>query len=185
MKIEEKNINHNCNFNMDEVPVLFDMPANGTIEQVVANSVSIMITGNEKITCTVVLTHSSSGLKLPRMVIFKRKTLTKGIFPDRVVVKANEKGWMDEDLIRTWISEVFIKRPGGFFHTSSPMLICDSMRAHLTKTVKLLVTPANTVLTIIPSGLNKILQPLDISVNRSFEGKLGKLGKNLTKSYFY
>ena len=49
------------------------------------------------------------------MEIFKRKTLPKGNFPDGVVVKANEKGWMDENLMRAWINEVFIKRPGGFF----------------------------------------------------------------------
>ena len=54
------------------------------------------------------------------------------------------------------------------------MLICDSMRAHLTETVKSLVRRANTVLTVIPGGLTKILQPLDISVNRSFKAKLRK-----------
>ena len=75
------------------------MPANHTIEQVGAKSVPIMTTGNEKTSCTAVLACSSSGLKLPPMVIFKRKTLPKGKFPDGVVVVANEKGWMDEKLI--------------------------------------------------------------------------------------
>ena len=54
MKIEEINVDHNCIFNMDEVPVPFDMPANRTIEQVGANLVPIMTTGNEKTFCTVV-----------------------------------------------------------------------------------------------------------------------------------
>ena len=94
-----------------------------------------------------------------------------------VVVKANTKGWMDEDLMRAWISEAFIKRPGGFFHTSSSMLIYDSMRAHLTETVKSLVRRANTVLMVIPGGLTKILQPRGISVNRSFKDKLRKTWK--------
>ena len=48
MKIEEKNIDRNCIVNMDEVPVPFDMPANRTIEQVGADSVPIMTTGNKK-----------------------------------------------------------------------------------------------------------------------------------------
>ena len=174
MKIAEKNIDRNCIVNMDKVPVPFDMPANRTVKQVDANSVPIITTGNEKTSCTVVLACSSSGLKLPPMVIFKRKTLPKGNFPDWVVVQANEKGWMDEDLMRAWINEVFITRPGGFFLTSSSMLICDSMRAHLTKSVKSLMRWANTVLTVISSGLTKILQPLDISVNRSFKAKLRK-----------
>ena len=171
-KITEKNIHHDNIFNMDEVSIPFDMPANHTIEQVGAKSVPIMTTGNEKTSCTVVLACSSSGLKLPPMVIFKRKTLPKGKFPDGVVVKANEKGWMDEKLMQAWVGEVFIKRPGGFFHTSSSMLICDSMRAHLTEAVKSLLRRANTVLSVIPGGLTKIVQPLDISVNKSFKAKL-------------
>ena len=48
------------------------------------------------------------------------------------------------------------------------------MRAHLIETVKSLVRRANTVLTVIPGGSTKILQPLDISVNRSFKAKLRK-----------
>ena len=48
------------------------------------------------------------------------------------------------------------------------------MCAHLTESVKSLMRRANTVLTIIPGGLSKILQPLDISVNRSFKAKLRK-----------
>ena len=67
---------------MDKEHVPFDMPANRTIKQVVANLIPIMTTKNEKIFCTVVLSCSSSGLKLPLRVIFKRKTLPKGIFPD-------------------------------------------------------------------------------------------------------
>ena len=111
------------------------------------------------------------------MVIFKRKTLPKGKFPNGVAVKANEKGRMNEDLMRASISEVFIKRAGGFFHTSSLMFICGSMCAHLTETVKSLVKLANTILTVILGDLTKILQPLDISVNRSFKAKLRKAWK--------
>ena len=94
---------------MDEVPVPFDMPADRTFALVGADAVPIITTGKKNTTCTVVLSCSSSGLKLLPTVIFKMKTLPKGKFPDGVVVKANEKRWIDEDLMRAWISEVFIK----------------------------------------------------------------------------
>ena len=54
------------------------------------------------------------------------------------------------------------------------MLICDSIRAHLTETVKSLMRRANTVLTVISSGLTNILQSIDNSVHRSFKAKLRK-----------
>ncbi len=46
------------------------------------------------------------------------------------------------------------------------------MRAHLTYTVKTQVKQTNLELAIIPGGLTKELQLLDISVNRSFKVKL-------------
>ena len=46
------------------------------------------------------------------------------------------------------------------------------MRAHLTGPVKTQVKQTNSVLAIIPGGLTKELQPLDIGVNRSFKAKL-------------
>ena len=57
---------------------------------------------------------------------------------------------------RGFNSEVLIKRTGGFFHTPFSMLICNSMDAHLTETVKSIVRRANTVSTVIPDGWTKI-----------------------------
>lgn len=45
----------------------------------------------------------------------------------------------------------------------------------MTAAVKEKFSKRNTVLSIIPGGLTKILQPLDISVNRSFKVKLRKI----------
>ena len=138
MKIEEKNKDHNCIVNMDEVPGPFDMPANRTIEQVGAKSVSIITMGNEKNIMYCCFSMFFKWIKVASNGIFKRKTLPKGNFPDGVVVKANEKRWMDEDLMRHGLMKHLIKDQVGFFHTSSLMLICDSMRANLTKNCKVI-----------------------------------------------
>ena len=55
---------------------------------------------------------------------------------------------------------------------SPSLLICDSMRVHLTAAVKNQVQQMNSELAIIPGGLTKELQPLDIGVNRAFKVKL-------------
>ena len=106
------------------------------------------------------------------MVIFKRKILPKEKCLVSVIIKANPKGWMDKEMMSDWLREVYIKRPDGFFHTSSSLLLYDSMRAHLTDIVKAQVKKTNSDLAIILGGLTKELQLLDISINWSFKVKL-------------
>ncbi|KAK7890945.1 hypothetical protein WMY93_022908 [Mugilogobius chulae] len=62
-----------------------------------------------------------------------------------------------------------VLRPDGFFRSRKALLVMDSMRAHITPQFKAKLKAVNTIPAIIPGGLTKILQPLDISVNRSFK----------------
>lgn len=84
-----------------------------------------------------------------------------------ICTTGNEREKMSE-----WLREVYVKRPDGFFHKSPSLLIYDSMRAHLTEAVKTQVKQTNSELAVIPGGLTKELQPLDIGINRSFKVKL-------------
>ena len=79
---------------------------------------------------------------------------------------------MDEEMMSDWLQEVYMKRPDGFFHKSPSLLIYDSMHAHLTDAVKAKVKKTNSELCVIPGGLTKELQPLDIGINRPFKAKL-------------
>lgn len=45
----------------------------------------------------------------------------------------------------------------------------DSMRAHVTESVKAAIKSRNSIAAVIPGGTTKYLQPLDISVNRAFK----------------
>ncbi|CAM4731030.1 unnamed protein product [Leuciscus chuanchicus] len=154
-KITEKKIRPEHITNMDEVPLTFDIPVNRTVEK----------TGT-------ILACQANGQKLPPMVIFKRKTLPKENFPAGVVIKANPKGWMDEEKMSEWLREIYVKRLGGFFHTAPSPLIYDSMRAHIIDAVKKQVKQTNSELAVIPGGLTKELQPLDIGVNRAFKARM-------------
>ena len=72
------NLEKKCDFdlsqigNMDEIPVLFDMPANYTVDVKGAKSIFVKITGHEKCHFTVVLSYMADGTRLPPKVIFKR-----------------------------------------------------------------------------------------------------------------
>jgi hypothetical protein len=159
--------------NMDEVPMSFDMPSNFTIDKKGNENIKISTTGSEKCNFTVVLCVTADGGKLPPFVIFKRKTMPKGEFPKGVVVSANPKGWMTEEIFSSWLQKVWQKRKGSFFNPKS-LLIFDSAKSHLTEEVKKQVKNHSEI-AVIPGGLTKLLQPLDLSVNKSFKNKLRNL----------
>ena len=59
-------------------------------------------TGNEKNPLTVVLTCAGDGSKLKPLVIFKRKTMPKIANKHGVVVAVQQKGWMDENIMKIY-----------------------------------------------------------------------------------
>lgn len=155
-------------FNMDKVPMSFDAPCSRTVDTTGAESVPVSTTGHEKTGFTVVLACSESGKKLKPMVIFKRKTMPKENLPNGVVVHCHNKGWMDRDGMAVWGEKVWCPRPVSFDRTS--LLIFDSFSAHIDKNVcNTFKTEHKTTTAVIPGGLTKKSQPLDISVNRSFK----------------
>ncbi|GFU86481.1 hypothetical protein TNCV_1418331 [Trichonephila clavipes] len=51
----------------------------------------------------------------------------------------------------------------------------DSMKSHVSENVKNALKSASAKIAIIPGGLTKKLQPLDVGINRSFKSKVRKL----------
>ncbi|GFU89545.1 HTH CENPB-type domain-containing protein [Trichonephila clavipes] len=66
------------------------------------------------------------------------------------------------------------KMQNSFFHPKS-FLIMDSMKAHASENVKNALKSTPAKIAIIPGGLTKKLQPLDVSINRPFKSKVRKL----------
>ena len=107
------------------------------------------------------LRAQSPGKKLKPMVIFKKKTMPKENLPNGVVVHCHKKGWMDRDRMPVWGEKVWHARPVCFF---------DSFSAHIDEGIRnTFKTEHKTTTAVIPGGLTKKLQPIDISVNRSFK----------------
>src|ERR1043165_747488 len=75
--------------NMNKTPVTFDLPSNTTIDKVGAKTISIRTTGYEKTNFTVVLACMADGTKLPPLIIFKLKKVSKGKFLSDIIVRAN------------------------------------------------------------------------------------------------
>ena len=159
--------------NMDETALTFDMPPNRTVNNTGEKTIKIRTTGNEKNQVTVVLACCGDGLKLKPMLIFKRKTIPKINNKHRVVVSAQEKGWMDSEQMKVWIEKVWRARIGGLGRRKS-LLVYDAFEAHVTDTVKASFKRENTELAVIPGGLTSLLQPLDVSLNKPFKDGVRK-----------
>jgi hypothetical protein len=66
----------------------------------------------EKQRCIVMIAITANGQKLPPYVVFKHKTTAKEKFPQVIIVRVQESGWMTEDLVDDWIKSVWFQRPG-------------------------------------------------------------------------
>ncbi|GES73260.1 pogo transposable element with KRAB domain [Rhizophagus clarus] len=138
--------------NMDETPISFNLPNNTTVEQRGTRTISILSTGYERSNFTVVLACTADGTKLPPVIIFKLVNVPREEFPDGVIIRANRDGWMNE-------SE----------------MICTGT------TVKNRFREKHTDIAVIPGGLTSRLQPLDVSLNKSFKSKVRRLYNNWMK----
>lgn len=131
-------------------------------------------TGAERQRCTVMLSVTADGRKLPPYVVFKRKTLPKESFPNGIIVRVQKNGWMSDELMVDWVKTVWANRPGGLLRRKA-LLVLDSFRGHLTERVKARLAEGRTHLAVIPGGLTSMLQPLDVSINRPFKAEFRRL----------
>ena len=160
--------------NADQTPLTFDVPHSTTINEKGVKSVNIVTTGHEKDRFTVMLSCTADGGKLPPYVIFKRKTLPKGDFPKGVIVRAQEKGWMDQRLMEDWLNVVWGRRVSGISNKRS-LLVLDAFRCHYSDSTKEKMRSRKIDLAVIPGGMTSILQPLDVGVNKPFKDRLRHL----------
>ena len=68
-------------------------------------------------------------------MILRRKTVPKEAMPPGIIVRAQEKGWMDTELVLDWLKVVWGRCPGGL-RKKRNMLVLDAFRGHLTEPVK-------------------------------------------------
>ena len=85
--------------NMDEVPLTFDCPPNRTVDTCGVKTVSLTTTGKEKTHFTVMLACCADGTKLKPLLIFKRETVPNGYFPRNVVIRCNQNGSVNENVM--------------------------------------------------------------------------------------
>ena len=116
------------------------------------------------------MTVTASGQKLKPIIIFKRKTMPKVRFPPGVVVLVNEKGWFNNDTMKDW-RKIWDERQGREADPNKSLVILDSAPSHLHENSRNELKKSSKV-AVIPGGCTRFVQPLDISVNKSFKDHL-------------
>ena len=81
------------------------------------------------------------------------------------IVYHNEASMANSTIMCQWLKIIF----GEIDTTRDSLLVLDSFRGHLTSYVKETCNRFKITRAVIPGGFTSKLQPLDISVNRSFK----------------
>ena len=91
------------------------------LEKKGVKEVLLKTTGCEKLRLTVMLAATADRRNLPPLLVLKRKTLHKSeVLTKDVTFRAQEKGWMVEELMLEWLKIVWSCWTGAFLTLSVP-----------------------------------------------------------------
>ena len=99
-------------FNMDETPIYLESISKKTVAPIGQKSINIRSNGGEKTRITVILLISTSGEKLPPLLIFKgekdgrkEKALNNNEYcrKKKLFVVCQENSWADKEIFSKWL----------------------------------------------------------------------------------
>ena len=168
-------------FNMDETPIYFEMVSNKTIEKIGEKTVTIVTHGSERTRISLLLCISASGEKLPPLLVFKGKSdgnkikklkENEYVKKKKIFVECQENSWADNNIFMIWLNNVFFRHKLEQENSAKKILIMDRATTHYDKNLSKLFKDNNSSFILIPPGLTRYIQPLDVSINGPLEKKL-------------
>lgn len=124
---------------------------------------------------TVQLTVFADGIsRVKPLVVFRGKGLRisameRALWDNRVHVVFQDNAWVDEEIFIWWIENAWKFCRASIFDTSQKLITLDMHRGQNTDAVKEAWKRTRTTSAIIPAGCTSLIQPLDVSVNKSFK----------------
>ena len=160
---------------MDETPVWFDTAPTRTVHRKGDKEVPLIVASQHRHRITVTLAVTKSGKMLPPTIIEKSQSKAAKERPhetlrdvDGIKVWKQHSNTMTSDIMISWIQE-YLKPL--FPQDCKKLVILDSS-GHIAQRVKDEFHRNGFDIAVIPGGCTKYLQPLDLTVNRSFKCKL-------------
>ncbi|RPA89608.1 hypothetical protein L873DRAFT_1849216 [Choiromyces venosus 120613-1] len=161
--------------NMDETPIPFEFLSGKTYEMKGAKTVWAKQTrgGWDKRQATLILYVFADGLpRIKPKLIFHAATgaqvrrKEEALYDKRVTVEFNPTAYNNEALFLRWIEEELIKledwKDGG-------LLAIDAAEFHKTEKILTTLREHSIIPSMIPPGCTRLVQPLDISINKPFK----------------
>ncbi|KAG2821008.1 hypothetical protein PC129_g10794 [Phytophthora cactorum] len=143
---------------MDETAVYFEDARELTVDVRGSRHGVVKSTGFASMRVTVVLAVTATGVKLSPLVIWKHKKGSRTISKiGNAYVVYQPKAWVDSELLCNWIDSVFPV----VLQAERKALVWDSMRAHISKSVKSKCAVRDIAMCVIPGGLTAYLQAVD------------------------
>jgi hypothetical protein len=94
--------------------------------------------------------------------------------PPGVIVWFQQNGWMDANLMESYVDYLNDIRVENGTREDPAMLVYDSFKGHLKDSIKERFRESGVYLAVIPGGLTCKCQPLDVSINKPFKDNLRK-----------
>eukprot|EP01022_Parablepharisma_sp_SALTPOND_P015511 TRINITY_DN2199_c0_g3_i1.p1 TRINITY_DN2199_c0_g3~~TRINITY_DN2199_c0_g3_i1.p1 ORF type:complete len:520 (-),score=38.77 TRINITY_DN2199_c0_g3_i1:178-1737(-) len=164
--------------NMDEVPIYYEAVSSRVISIKGAKTVTLTQTQAGQTRITMVLAVASDGSKLPPLLIFRgefgkklQKQLQKVpiVASKRVYAICDKTAWNNSEAMGYWVQTVW-----NSFNRNmkNNLLIMDDYSVHKTAEVMAKLATCRTYPCLIPGGMTRLLQPLDVGVNHIVKQEL-------------
>ena len=93
---------------------------------------------------------------------------------EKIFVKTQENSWVDKDIFKFWLHNIWFKY-NKLHSKKKSLLILDRATSHYYENISDDFKRNEGNYILIPPGLTRFLQPLDISINFPFKNALKKI----------
>ena len=163
--------------NMDQTPVFFTMVPRTTLNAVGERTVTVRSSTSSTMRVTVAVTVTAAGNMLKPMIVFKGKPAGRiqrefGDYDAGGHYCAQDNAWMDENVMKKWIDIIlkpYIQTAPPGIH---PIILLDSYRCHMMKSVVGLIEEMGCQVEHIPGGCTGLCQPVDVGIGKPLKNRI-------------
>ncbi len=162
---------------MDQTPVYFSMHPKKTFEMCGKRTINLQSSTDDTRRCTVAVTLTASGHKLPLLIIFKGKRTGKiatkelKTYKEGPVYVCQVNDWMDCEVMLLWVEQVLKPYSPTAPSNIRPILYLDSYRCHMLTDVVTEIQKLGVVVQHIPGGCTSYCQPVDVGFKKAFKNQ--------------